>query len=76
MSAGKIALIALGVVFFILGYIGLFPENAGLLFARLNHLYAAGFSADPKGWHVLGAIGGASAVAGIWALSSAFRRAH
>jgi len=28
---------------------------------------------DPTGWHLFGAAGGASAVAGIWALPPAFR---
>lgn len=76
MSAGKIARIILGVVLFVIGYIGLFPFEAAVLAAGARHMYTVGLTGDPQTWHLLGAIGGAAAVSGIWALSSAFRRAH
>jgi uncharacterized membrane protein YedE/YeeE len=76
MSGGKIALIVLGVVLFIIGYAGLFPVQAMLLVAGARHYYTVGLNLDPPAWHLFGAIGGAAAVGGIWALSSAFRQTH
>lgn len=76
MSGGKIALIVLGLVLFVIGYAGLFPVEAIMLVAGASHMYTVGFAVDPHAWHLFGAIGGAAAVGGIWALSSALRRAH
>jgi hypothetical protein len=76
MSAGKIARIVLGVVLFVIGYIGLFPVEAAVLAAGAVHNYTVGLTLDPYAWHLFGAIGGAAAVGSIWALSSAFRQVH
>ncbi len=61
---------------FAIGYIGLFPVEAALLAAGASHKYTVGLTMDPNAWHLFGAIGGAAAVSGIWALSPAFRRPH
>jgi hypothetical protein len=76
MSGGKIALLVLGVVLFVIGYVGLFPVEAFQLAAAVRHYDTVGLNIDPQAWHLFGAIGGAAAVGGIWALSVAFRRAH
>jgi hypothetical protein len=76
MSGGKIALIALGVVLFVIGYAGLFPVQAVQLAATASRYYTVGLTLDPRAWHLFAAIGGAAAVGSIWVLSSAVRRAH
>lgn len=65
-----------GLLFFLalfllpVAFLSLFPFTALPL---LTGMYTVGLSADPKGWHILGAIRGAAVIGGIWALSSTLR---
>jgi hypothetical protein len=70
----KIVLGLLGAVLLAVGLAGLFPESAARIAASLTTNMFIEFSADSKGWHVMGVVGGAASVAGIWMLYSAFRR--
>jgi len=59
----------LGAVLLVVGLAGLFPESAARIATSMttNNMFIA-FRADPKGWYVVGVIGGAVSVAGIWML--------
>ncbi|HEY2069772.1 MAG TPA: hypothetical protein VGG48_09485 [Rhizomicrobium sp.] len=74
MNTRRVILTVLGIVLFVIGYVGLFPISAVMLLSAWNHLYTAGLSATPQSGHAIGAVGGSAAVAGIWSLSSAFRK--
>ncbi|HWA91751.1 MAG TPA: hypothetical protein VG889_17060 [Rhizomicrobium sp.] len=70
----KVALSPLAAILFAIGLIGLFPESAAQLAAAGMTNMSVGFSADAKGWHVLGAVGGAAMVASAWTLAPIVRR--
>jgi hypothetical protein len=70
----KVVLGVLGVALLAIGLAGLFPQSAVRIVASMTTNLFIDFSADPKGWHVMGVIGGAASVAGIWILSLAFRK--
>ncbi len=74
MTRKRLILLIATAFLFAFAFLGLFPRIAALSLASLWQSYTVGFRASAIGWHTLGAIGGAAAVAGIWTLSSALRK--
>jgi hypothetical protein len=74
MKAKRAALLIVSLVLLAIGFIGLFPFTAIALVGNLFGDYTVGLSINIQSR--LAAIGGASAVAAIWAFSSALRVAQ